>query len=626
MTLKKTYKIISLTLAIVLIALTVRYVCYLVNYLPFGDEDETIVTARMMANGYSLYSEIFNHHGPLTFLPALVLELVCPVSVQVHRVWIFLGQCILFFLILRSPLLTSNISKFSFLSIVACCFLIWFPKIYGHLYLYQSIAGILIGVAVLNFVLPTLNEIQVSRLSLISGVICLASLPFLAFIYIPFSVVCLLCCLNRSNFRLILLTILITLFLNASFLCAFGSFKGFVAYHFYMNLAVLPKFIGVVSIFDLFWRLYGVLCNNAALLVCCFVLGSNLFLLWPKQSLLKIIVLVIGVGTLLGRPDPFHLLPFYYATIFFAVNIFRRLECDNTLCSSIFSIISIYFVLKISLLFPIDKMTITGFTLPSSSEFSNLVQLITDEDDKIIAYSFRNEEYLLSKRLPASGYFFYLPWQKEYNSNPVLGIKIEPLKDILSNKPKVILADKWKVWNKYEWEDYAKEVEDVLKREYVQFEDKPYYVRKDLIKAPLSKKSHNSVLVPSQKLNVNSPIQLSNSMYAFEEICEVYILFATYQSENVKGDIKLALKGEDGEYIQMEIPPNRIQDNAYLKINVPVGTYNEMQLFTSSELVSPLSVWEISSAEVRNSCVIYKYTNGQFGFTPGCPIAPIIYN
>lgn len=83
-------------------------------------------------------------------------------------------------------------------------------------------------------------------------------------------------------------------------------------------------------------------------------------------------------------------------------------------------------------------------------------------------------------------------------------------------------------------------------------------MRKDLIKAPLSKKSQNSVLVPSQKLNVNSPIQLSNSMYASEEICEVYILFATYQSENIKGNIKLALKGEDGEYILMEIPPNRI--------------------------------------------------------------------
>ena len=623
---KKVYKLSCILTACVILILLLRYFYYLVNYLPFGDESETIVTARMMANGYSLYSEIFNHHGPLTFLPALVLELIYPVSVQVHRVWIFLGQCILFFLVLRSPLLTSSISKFSFLSIVVCCFLIWFPKIYGHLYLYQSIAGILIGVAVLNFILPTLNEIQVSKLSLISGVICLASLPFLAFIYIPFTVVCLLCCLNRSNFRLILSTIFITLFLNASFLYAFGSFKGFIAYHFYMNLVVLPKFIGVMSISDLFLGLYGVLCNNAVLLLCCFVLGSNLFLLWPKQSLLRIIVLVIGVGTLLGRPDAFHLLPFYYATIFFAVNIFRRFEFDNTLCFSIFSLMSIYCILKISLLFPVDKMTIKGFTLPTSSEFSNLVKLITDEDDRIIAYSFRNEEYLLSKRLPASGYFFYLPWQKEYNSNPIVGIKIEPLNDILSNKPKVILADEWKVWNKYEWDGYAQEIQDVLRREYVQFENKPYYVRKDLIKVPLLKKTHNSVLMPSQKLSKTSPIQLSNGMYAFEEICEVYILFATYQSEKIMGDIKLALTREDGEYTTVKISSNRIQDNMYLKIDVPAGTYNEMRLFTSSELTSPLSVWEMSSTEVKNSCVIYKYTNGQFGFTPGCPIAPIVYN
>ena len=56
----------------------------------------------------------------------------------------------------------------------------------------------------------------------------------------------------------------------------------------------------------------------------------------------------------------------------------------------------------------------------------------------------RRYNYIFANRLPASGYFFYFPWQKEYNDKPVLGVKIDPIKDILEKKPdsKYTLSDK----------------------------------------------------------------------------------------------------------------------------------------------------------------------------------------
>jgi hypothetical protein len=55
-----------------------RYQYFLLRQKEWGDESETIVTAKMMAAGKYLYSEIFNHHGPLTFLSGVAMDSHCP--------------------------------------------------------------------------------------------------------------------------------------------------------------------------------------------------------------------------------------------------------------------------------------------------------------------------------------------------------------------------------------------------------------------------------------------------------------------------------------------------------------------------------------------------------------------
>jgi hypothetical protein len=54
--------------------LCVRHQIQLLSYALWQDETETIVAAKMLANGYPLYSEVFNHHEPLTFGPRTFLR------------------------------------------------------------------------------------------------------------------------------------------------------------------------------------------------------------------------------------------------------------------------------------------------------------------------------------------------------------------------------------------------------------------------------------------------------------------------------------------------------------------------------------------------------------------------
>ena len=67
-------KVLTYILFFIFAILAIRYQVLLLNYKEWGDESETIVAAKMIASGLRLYSEIFNHHGPLTFLTGLLVE------------------------------------------------------------------------------------------------------------------------------------------------------------------------------------------------------------------------------------------------------------------------------------------------------------------------------------------------------------------------------------------------------------------------------------------------------------------------------------------------------------------------------------------------------------------------
>ncbi|MFO7370639.1 MAG: hypothetical protein R6X09_10250, partial [Bacteroidales bacterium] len=54
-----------------------------------------------------LYSEIFNQHGPLTFLPGIITEKIGDYGIKGHRVSIALLQIFAVFSIYNAPVLKS---------------------------------------------------------------------------------------------------------------------------------------------------------------------------------------------------------------------------------------------------------------------------------------------------------------------------------------------------------------------------------------------------------------------------------------------------------------------------------------------------------------------------------------
>jgi hypothetical protein len=123
--------------------------------------------------------------------------------------------------------------------------------------------------------------------------------------------------------------------------------------------------------------------------------------------------------------------------------------------------------------------------VPKQTPFSELVKRYTDKNDRILAYSFQNYQYILADRLPGSANFFYLPWQAKYTEGPVLGVTLDACEDIKKNRPKMLLIDKMNVNGEWPWESYAACIQSVINQDYQQVRGTHYYIRSDAFPAEL---------------------------------------------------------------------------------------------------------------------------------------------
>jgi hypothetical protein len=86
--------------------------------------------------------------------------------------------------------------------------------------------------------------------------------------------------------------------------------------------------------------------------------------------------------------------------------------------------------------------------------------------------------YLLTERLPSSGAYYYLPWQAAYNRAPVLGYRLDPCADLERAPPKLIVWDRWPVWDRYDVADYAPCLVEIMQRDYVAVSGTQFLLRK----------------------------------------------------------------------------------------------------------------------------------------------------
>ena len=471
--------------------LIIRYQIRLLDYFEWGDESETIVTAKMMAAGHKLYSDVFNMHGPLIFFPGYVLEKFGSFGIAGHRIFIGILQWCALIGMYCSPLLQIRTTKLLAMLLAATFMVGYLPDFFGHNYLYQVVAGLFICIALTQYCFVSIalqNRLTTTRVVL--GNLLIVSLPFLAITYIPLAVCLYLAAFQKAHAKAIVYSTLAALMLNVIFLGLLGSFPGLIAIHVYLNLKIAPAYAGGnLSAIQLVYNFTRTLLDSPlhlGLLVVLMIGVARLMFLERARVPWRSTLLGLGILSLLIRGFGFQGLPYLYAVPSFLCVLlsFQVKHLPKTLLVIIVSICALC-AYKLSLWSKEDQDKLAGKPIPVTTEFAQLAQQLTDPQDRIIAYTFQNHQYILANRLPAIGNFFYFPWQDDYYRHPILGITTNICQDIANAKPKLMLIDKMFVNSEWRWESYASCIDDILDAQYTQLKGKHYYVRNDLFTAQM---------------------------------------------------------------------------------------------------------------------------------------------
>ena len=322
-----------------------------------------------------------------------------------------------------SPLLKSRWIRLIYVVIAASIYLVSYSDIFAHTYTYQAIAGLLLIIILSQYVLPSiLMQASLSRQWIYAGSALIACLPFLAITYIPVALCLFIATFRMSDLRLITLGLGTGLLINLLFLGVTGSFAGYAAIHYYLNLKVVPLFLGGASPLELIYSAYINATNGPqALLASGVILFAFVRLATGSSPVWRTLLFIIGIESLLLRGSGFQGLPYWCAVttvplIFFkeTVQISRKLN----LC---LLVVLMFCLVKLLIVLPDDKARIRSKPVPKQTPFSELVERYTDKNDRILAYSFQNYQYILADRLPGSASFFYLPWQAKYTEGVVCG-------------------------------------------------------------------------------------------------------------------------------------------------------------------------------------------------------------
>lgn len=457
----------------------------LLSYREWGDESETIVAAKMLAHGHRLYDEVFNHHGPLVFLPGFLLEQLGSFSVAGHRVPVVVLQGLAGLAIFSSPLLRGSPARHLFALFFALVTTVMLPEILGHDGCYQTYAGLFALIVLAQYTLPVIFGLPGlgPRRALLHQTL-IWCLPFFSFTYLPASALLALASLRREHLRNALGGLLLASGLNLSFLLGVGSLRGYAALHLYLNTKILPAFMERGTVADLLENVVNFYTQGflgAVLLLSLLLFITKAVQRQGLQAAWRAPAVAAAVSSFLTRPEAFHTVPFYYAMIALALaHHDDRGAARSGWVTAAWTAAAWVLVAKLALVLGPDGRLLDQRRIPATTEFAGLAQALTNPDDRIIVYSFRNYEYLAAARLPASGSFFFLPWQATYNARPRFGIRVDPCADLQRSRPKLMLLDKWLVWNRFAWDSYGGCIDALAAQHYVQIPGTPYYVRRDL--------------------------------------------------------------------------------------------------------------------------------------------------
>ena len=493
----KKYSLVNLLFGVIFFALLVLVILYQVKMLHFyewADESETIVTAKMMAHGYRLYTEVFNNHGPLIFLPGLILEQFGSFGIAGHRVITLLLQLGLFAAIYFSPVLrnTNQFVKLSYLAVVGTITVCWFPILaFAQMYTYQVFAGIFTAIVLALYIIPvTINDRSVSAKSIIFCNALIVSLPFLAITFIPAAVLLLLTGIKRGQIRDQFFGIMLGLLGNCIFIALFASFEGFYAIHYYVSMKVMLSLQAKdLSLIAFLVEIYKAITLelHTFLMFSIIVLATGKLATYEKSFPLRAILILTAVTSYLNRGTGFQAVGFYYSFLVFPIVFLHNTQTIDVKVKAFTTLILFVCLIKLMALTDIDRFRLNERKISEHTLFADLAKRITSKNDRVLAFTYRNSEYIFADRLPASGNHHYFPWQAKFYEKPLFGISIDTCKDIEVNKPKIISTDFWTPIDSIPWLSYTHCIQDALKSNYSQVKNSNIWIRNDVFPADLQK-------------------------------------------------------------------------------------------------------------------------------------------
>lgn len=478
--------IVTTLLLVIFVVLVVRYQYFLLNIVEWGDESETIVISKLLASGKKLYTEVFSQHGPLAFLPGIITEQFGDFKFRGHRTVIAGLQLLALASIYFSPLVERKSIANIYTGLAASVLVLYFSSFYAHMYMYHVLGGIIIVVVLAQYTLPSIaTPDRVTAKELILGNFLIGLLPFLAISYLPASVILFFVSLKKASLKKCTLFASGGFLFGLAFLLIISSIAGYLAIHIYLNFFIYSSLPhnDIGSLEAIFYNAMGLITGDLPGFLLFSVIFISLVKLasYEKGFPWRTLLIGLAIASLIFRGGSFLGLPYYFSSLAFPLIFLvgaSKLSYKTLLMVSVFSILCF---IKLSLVLPQDSRMFRRHQLSEESEFSKLVDRLTTKEDLIISYTFKNYQYLLADRLPASGNIFYLPQQDIYSKNPLFGVNIDTCKEIADYLPKIMLINKWKAWNRYRWEDYGACVQETMDKHYIQVFDKPYYIREDVL-------------------------------------------------------------------------------------------------------------------------------------------------
>lgn len=651
-------------------------------YFEFGDESEKLVGAQLMAEGWRLYKDFFAHHGPLPYAIAQqYAQWVSPTDFTQIR-WLNVGLVLAVALaIFLSPVFHTVAAR----SWATGLFVVMLSSVWlliaTHTVIYQALCGFLLAIIVVQLLLPALEGIPPGRAALtISGflgtLVCFASYAYGPSVVLLVAASFMCCAQGRNQFparylrRFIVyvgLGALAGCVIMLGWLSQYGDLKGYWVYHFLFNQKVYAGFVDL----DLFTALSQLklefdsksLLHAVALTALCFGLlltwrvgrmpwsmhgaasattsgpatGAAMF---PQPAALRLVALALLAGAILllnprgltnVQDNPFVILSFVIFAVAFGAWATRISErgVPAALRCCLLGALAVIVTEQAS-----DAATtyLAKVTKDEAPKYVARVQKLDVEpfsvlrelapaDGDLLGLIYNPVLYIVTDRLPASGHYYYLPWQAAYGRSPQPGYHIDLCADIQSRRPPVIWFDDWKVWDKYPISEYEPCVPELLSRLYARLEPAwPVF----LLKSQLAM-NPEALGMPTNRRA--SPELLADRAIALPRLHTgplearlkyIEILFGTHGRVN-QGQAELRLYDTRGEATAVPFDLASVPDNRYVRFEVEPGRYAYGEIVALSG--GGVSTWESEIEPGRYTpCARYAYDNGTFAFTPGCPV------